>query len=216
MRANTVTVTNEWSVPRTLALAGALAVHAFALLLLAMPAMHPAVIAAATETVQIIWHEPEPEPVVQPLPPEPEPLPVPRRPAPRAVAVIETPMSTPTPVAEPSPLPADPILPESTPAPDPGPARAVDVGLAYLSRTEVAYPKASAREREQGTVLLRVHVDVEGRPTAVEVVRGSGHSRLDRAAREAVLAWRFRPVQRNGVAVPASGLVPIEFSLSRG
>ena len=38
----------------------------------------------------------------------------------------------------------------------------------------------------------------------------------DRAAREAVLRWRFRPVQVNGVNVEARGLVPIRFDVRQG
>ena len=210
---------NDWSLPRTLSLAGAFAVHAGALVLLAMPMMRPVLPATAVEAVQIIWHEPEHEPVAIPLPPEPKPLPVPRRPAahaPVVVAAPESPVSTPIPAIDPSPLPADPVAIEGPPADDAAPARGADVSLAYASRTQLAYPKASMRNHEQGTVLLRVHVDREGRPIAIDLVRSSGHDRLDRAARESVRGWRFRPVQRNGVAVPASGLVPVAFSLERG
>ncbi len=210
---------NDWSLPRTLSLAGAFAVHAGALVLLAMPMMRPGLPAAAVEAVQIVWHEPEPEPVAIPLPPEPKPLPVPRRPITRTPAVVaapESPMSTPAPLIEPLPLPADPAAIDGPPAIDSTPAGGADISLAYASRTQLAYPKASMRNHEQGTVLLRVHVDREGRPTAIDLVRSSGHDRLDRAARESVRGWRFRPVQRNGVAVPASGLVPVAFSLERG
>lgn len=210
---------NEWNLPRMLSMAGAFGVHVGALALLAMPMMRPDLAARAAEAVQIVWHEPEPEPVVVPLPPEPKPLPLPRRPMPRAAVVVEapqSPMSTPAPVAEPSPLPASPVVIEAPPAVDGAQARGADVSLAYASRTPLDYPKASMRNHEEGTVLLRVHVDREGRPVAIDLVRSSGHDRLDRAARESVRAWRFRPVQRNGIAVPASGLVPVAFSLERG
>ena len=206
----------DWSLPRTTSLAVAIGVHVGALLLLAMPVMQPVTIAAITTPIEIIFEDPKPEPVVLPIPPEPKPLPVPKRPTPRPVAIETpvTPMSIPTPVAEPPALSAEPATVDMPAVVDAGPAAGADVSLAYASRTAVPYPPQSTRNREQGTVMLRVSVDSGGRPTAVDIVRSSGHARLDRAAREAVRQWRFRPVQRNGVAVPASGLVPIEFNLA--
>ncbi|MCW5579296.1 MAG: energy transducer TonB, partial [Dokdonella sp.] len=61
--------------------------------------------------------------------------------------------------------------------------------------------------------MLNVLVDAQGRAQQVEVARSSGHRVLDIAAREAVLGARFRPVLRDGVAVPAWGVVPIRFRL---
>ena len=65
-------------------------------------------------------------------------------------------------------------------------------------------------------MLLRVLVDVDGKPQRIEIERSSGHSRLDAAARDAVSRARFRPVMRNGEAVSAWGVVPIAFRLSNG
>jgi protein TonB len=46
------------------------------------------------------------------------------------------------------------------------------------------------------------------------VRQGSGHRQLDDAAREQVLAhWRFRPAMRDGRAIQAIGLVPVNFKL---
>jgi protein TonB len=68
--------------------------------------------------------------------------------------------------------------------------------------------------RHEGTVLLEVLVDVDGRPLRVDVRRSSGHRQLDDAAREQVLArWRFRPAMRDGRAIQAIGLVPVNFML---
>jgi protein TonB len=48
----------------------------------------------------------------------------------------------------------------------------------------------------------------------VEIERSSGHRELDRTAREHVLAkWRFHPAQRQGRAISAYALVPIDFRL---
>ena len=70
------------------------------------------------------------------------------------------------------------------------------------------------RAGDEGTVLLRVLVDETGRPREVSIETSSGHRLLDQAAREQVLAkWRFHPATRQGRAVAAYALVPIDFKL---
>ncbi len=67
----------------------------------------------------------------------------------------------------------------------------------------------------QGTVTLRVLVDVDGSPLEVRVERSSGNRSLDNAARAQVLRqWKFQPATDNGRAVQAYGLVPIDFKLN--
>jgi periplasmic protein TonB len=210
---------SEWSLPRTVSLTGAIAVHACAIVLLAMPMMRPGTIAAIAEPIQVIWHSPEPVPVAVPVPPEPQLLPRPKRPAPVVAAPIETPptpMSVPTPVGEPAPIADETAIVDAPPTAVEGATRGADVRLGYIDTRAPRYPRESIRDREEGTVLLRVFVDRDGRPTTVELVRSSGHARLDRAASDSVRGWRFRPVQVDGVAVPASGLVPVAFNLARG
>jgi protein TonB len=90
------------------------------------------------------------------------------------------------------------------------------VRLEYAQAPAPAYPRAALRAGIEGTVLLQVLVDVDGRPLQVDVNRSSGDRRLDLAARDQVLRhWRFRPAIRDGRAVQAIGLVPIDFSLDR-
>jgi protein TonB len=86
--------------------------------------------------------------------------------------------------------------------------------LAYISAPAPKYPGDAARAGAQGTVLLKVLVDIDGTPLEVTLERSSGNRSLDRAAREQVLKhWRFQPAVRNGRTVQAYGLVPIDFSL---
>jgi protein TonB len=88
------------------------------------------------------------------------------------------------------------------------------VQLEYASAPAPAYPRDALREGAQGTVLLKVLVDIDGRPLEVQVARSSGHRSLDRAAREQVLRrWTFRPAMLDGRAVQAIGLVPVDFRL---
>ena len=74
---------------------------------------------------------------------------------------------------------------------------------------------AALRNRESGTVLLRVHVDTSGNPYAVDLLKSSRSRSLDRAAAEAVKRWRFRPAMQGGRPVPGEVQVPITFNAER-
>lgn len=53
-----------------------------------------------------------------------------------------------------------------------------------------SYPSESRAAKEEGTVVIRMVVNADGRPTQVSVAKSSGFPRLDRSAQEA--AWRCR------------------------
>ncbi len=77
------------------------------------------------------------------------------------------------------------------------------------------YPDEARRNNEQGTVLLRVLVDVDGSVKRVEIAHSSGFELLDDAARETVLCrWRFVPARAGGIAVKSWVRVPIRFALT--
>lgn len=88
--------------------------------------------------------------------------------------------------------------------------------VGYLVPPSPRYPPASRRLREEGEVLVRVLIDVDGRPTEVQMLRSSGHARLDEAAIAAVRAALFRPYVASGRARAAYVRVPVEFALRRG
>ena len=206
---------------RILGIAAAIAVHALAFLLLLIPMAAPAPDAAGIDEAKPIWVIPvrlDPTP----LPPAPVAPPAPRTPAPQTV-----PRPTPTPVA-----PAHAVIDSGNIAIAPstgesemvGPPQAetgtdtggpVSVGqLAYLTATPPPYPRSELIAGHQGTVLLKVLVDIDGKPLDVTIERSSGNRNLDRAAQRHVLkAWKFQPAMRNGHAVQAYGLVPVVFSL---
>ena len=88
--------------------------------------------------------------------------------------------------------------------------------LEYRLAPAPTYPKRALQQRLTGTVLLQVLVGVDGRPLEVIVAQSSGHRDLDEAARAQVLKrWSFQPATRDGQAVQAIGMVPIEFALQR-
>ena len=201
-------------------LSGTLSVHLLALILLAIPIAVPSLNPVQPDlralTTTLIEPLPEPEPIA--LPEEPRPQPVPHRRAPPIAASEPTPQVAVDSVMATPEQPALDTQPTAIEAPGgSGNASAgAQVGLAYESIVRPKYPLEARRRGEQGTVVLRVLVGRDGLPVEVDIARSSGSRQLDRAAREAVLRSRFRPVQVNGIAVEARGLVPIEFSIERG
>ena len=83
----------------------------------------------------------------------------------------------------------------------------------YLRNTPPQYPDRARRKRQEGTVLLLVSVDQQGRPSSVTVKTSSGYMLLDQAAAGAVSSWRFTPATVSGVPVRSRVIVPIEFRL---
>jgi protein TonB len=64
-----------------------------------------------------------------------------------------------------------------------------------------AYPQDAVRNGQHGTVVVLIHISPAGTAAAVDVVRSSGYALLDRAAREAVMRWRFLPAVNGGQPV---------------
>jgi periplasmic protein TonB len=205
----------QWNWPRVGALSGSLSLHAAAIVLLfvpplAMQLLRPAAIEVIPD-VRLI----EPPPRIE-VPPLPQP--------PRIVHVATPkPKPTPTPLRMPDAAtpPLESRLPEllagpPSPPADIAPAAPADIAptaLAYDRRTRVPYPRDAARQRQQGTVILRVLVGIDGVPRNVEIERSSGFRSLDDAARAAVRRWTFQPGTRGGIATPLWARVPISFRL---
>lgn len=202
---------------RVIALAAAIALHMLALLLLLIPMAAPRLARVVKEKDP--WVIPA-TPVKPPEPPQPiEPL----RPA-----TIQPPTTQPT-VIPPTPIPVTQqvidtgTLPASEGAEQQLPSNSIGpvdtspmVGsqLQYVSAPPPPYPAAELRRNIEGTVMLRILVDVDGKPLEVVVDASSGNRNLDRAASQHVLKhWRFKPAVRDGVTVQAYGLVPISFAL---
>jgi TonB family protein len=83
----------------------------------------------------------------------------------------------------------------------------------YVYHPKPDYPKRARREGWEGTVLLEVLIDSQGRPERVAINRSSGFAVLDHAAREAVESWRFRPASLGTRQIASTARVPIVFRL---
>ena len=107
---------------------------------------------------------------------------------------------------------ASPVRPEPPPAAaEPAAARVEEPIL--VEAPPPVYPRGSIRRGEEGRCLCRLHIAPDGRISRVRVLESTGHPRLDEAAREALLRWRFRPRTEGGVAVPAEIDHPVSFRL---
>ncbi|MES2185889.1 MAG: energy transducer TonB [Pseudomonadota bacterium] len=169
-----------------------------------------------------------PEPV-KPPPPAPKPPPAP--PTPRPKAPSPPPPPRPQAIADPAPAPnaptgvttpqpppppiAAPVAVEAPPPAPPAPAKVTlpSTDADYLQNPKPAYPAISKRLGEQGKVVVRVLIGADGLPQTATVQKSSGFDRLDRAATDTVMRWRFVPGKRNGVAEAMSFNVPINFVL---
>jgi protein TonB len=145
--------------------------------------------------------EEPPPPIIPPLvkkpAPKPEqPKPVQRRP--------------PAPVPQ---APVDSQPQQARPAPAAAPRVVAASQLGFLVPPNTLYPARSRKAGEQGTVMVRVFVDVAGRPTQVTLETSSGHPALDEAALSSVRGAQFRPYSEGGVAKTVWVRVPINFVL---
>ena len=173
-----------------------------------------------------------PQPQVTPTPsqPQPRPAPVPKaaphppptpQPAPQPVALATPPPApqAPTGVVEPQP-PAPPVTaiaaaePAAPPAPPAPPKIELPSSSAeYLNNPKPAYPRLSKSLNEQGKVVVRVFIDENGVATKAEIRTSSGYERLDQAALQTVLKWRYVPGKRAGVVEGMWFNVPVNFVL---
>lgn len=206
---------------RVLAMSTAVALHLLAGGLLLIPLSYRSIPQPPTPKERWVM------PITVPTPPVPTPVfpievkftPPPTRTPPTTVPVqLQAPVVSQPAVVDSASLALPAVAdaaPDSAPAIS-APSAPVEAGqLHYLSSPAPSYPVAALRAEQQGTVLLRVLVATDGRPTEVNVQTSSGHRALDLAARNQVLRhWRFQPAMQNGQAVQAYGLVPVSFSLN--
>lgn len=203
---------------RVAAIAAAIALHAAALLMLLMPMAAPPIAAVAAPKPVVQWYDKKIEPEVVPIVEERK-----ITPATETRTVAKTTPTIAPPVAHTQVIVeggTEAVIDATTmptgevagPAIATGPIAAAS--LEYVKASAPRYPIAEIRNGVQGTVMLRVLVDIDGTPIDVQIEKSSGNRNLDKEARQHVLrTWRFKPALRDGVPVQAYGLVPIDFTL---
>lgn len=203
---------------RILAIAAVIAVHALAFLLLLVPLANSQMDIPAPQEPRWVLPKELPKP---PIPPVVVPV------IPQQQDIHKT---NPRPVIQPQ-LVNDPVivnegtLPATqenavpgNPTDSIGPVDTTPMQmgsqLETITATAPHYPLDAARTGAQGRVILRILVGIDGRPVDVTIDKSSGNRSLDRTAREHVLnTWVFKPAMRDGQAVQAYGLVPIDFTM---
>lgn len=80
-------------------------------------------------------------------------------------------------------------------------ASAADIVVKEVCRPE--WPPSSLQNSEMGTVDLLLLVNAEGVVTRAKLVATSGFRELDRATMKGFIGCKFKPVQKDGVAVEA-------------
>lgn len=161
--------------------------------------------------------KPKPQPRTQVSPPAPTP-PLPRPPLP--VAVVS---STPSPQTvtgtlapqPPAPPIAAPVAASPSPPAPPAPPR-IDLPSSnadYLNNRPPPYPPLSKRLGEQGKVVVRVFIGLDGVGSQAEIRTSSGYDRLDQAALKTVMTWQYLPGKVNGEPKAMWFNVPIHFVL---
>jgi protein TonB len=75
------------------------------------------------------------------------------------------------------------------------------------------YPRAARRRGAQGTVVLSVYVDAQGRVANLWLLESSGYRVLDNAALDAVKKWSFEPGRKGNMKVAMWVNVPVRFEL---
>jgi periplasmic protein TonB len=168
---------------------------------------------------------PKPEPRA-PAPPAPKPLPkpapasAPTAPEPAQARVSETASNNASePTAGPTPSSAT-ATPAAVPAPSapPAPPAPPQVELpyrsaSYLNNAPPRYPPLSRRMGEQGTVVVRALIEVDGTASQASIKTSSGYERLDQTALQTVQNWRYVPGKRGGVPEAMWFNIPLNFVL---
>lgn len=87
-----------------------------------------------------------------------------------------------------------------------------DQEIEFLNNVQAQYPFFARNQNQQGTVLVWVLINTQGKVENAFVQQSSGYTLLDKAALEAAQTSTFKPYQENGVKKPAYALIPYEFT----
>lgn len=123
--------------------------------------------------------------------------------------------------AQPLPAAADSAAPQSAAAAASAPLMQTEGSAAPREVRNVSceipqprYPLESRRNREQGLVVLKAVIDVNGDIERIQVTQSSGYGALDRAARQALEQARCAPYIDNGQRIAVAARLPVAFNLN--
>jgi protein TonB len=119
--------------------------------------------------------------------------------------------SPPEPAEEPTQVAALPSEANMTPEPSPSGIR--EAIPLYRDNPPPRYPRIARRRGYEGTVVLEVLVNKEGKVSDYRIIQSCGHSVLDKAAMKSIRDWLFEPGMRGDKKVEMWVKVPIRFEL---
>jgi len=85
----------------------------------------------------------------------------------------------------------------------------------YQLNDPPVYPNLARKRGQQGTVVLQVLVNGQGRVDDIRLDVSTGYSMLDRAAVTAVKNWLFEPGRQGETTVPMWVRIPVTFELKK-
>ncbi|MBS5741966.1 MAG: energy transducer TonB [Neisseria sp.] len=80
-------------------------------------------------------------------------------------------------------------------------------------KLNVSYPRLSQENGEEGEIVLKVLVSPKGGLDSVKILQSSGYTRLDKAAKAAMISGIFLPAVTNGQPVWSQFNAPVNFKL---
>lgn len=129
-------------------------------------------------------------------------------PVPSVTRAFETPIAKPSATAVQSSSVPETLATDSQP-----PLTLPSLNADYLHNPAPPYPEDARERGEQGKVLVRALINIDGTVAQLAMRKSSGYASLDQSALETVKKWRFVPARRGAAAVTAWVVVPISFSL---
>ena len=194
---------------RGVVLVGIVLLHVFLIYAFASGLAHRVVTAVAPPLETTIIEEVQ----KRDIPPPPPPLKLERPPVevPAPEVSIDVPVETA--ITDVTEKHVQPVAAAAPPPPPPETVTAPFGRAGYLNNPPPEYPAVAARQRWEGTVLLRVRVLSTGKVETIEVAKSSGHKILDDEAVQTVRNWLFMPSRRGAMAIDGWATVPIEFKI---
>ena len=83
----------------------------------------------------------------------------------------------------------------------------------YSKNPPISYPKRARRKGYEGTVVLEVLVNRNGKVDDLRILASSGYAILDRSAAKSVKSWSFKPAKKGNDTVDMWVQVPVRFKL---
>ena len=96
----------------------------------------------------------------------------------------------------------------------PAPPSVLEAALPeYSKNPPISYPKRARLKGYEGTVLLEVLVNRNGKVDDLRILASSGYAILDRSAVKSVKSWSFKPAKKGTDTVDMWVQVPVRFKL---